>query len=211
MLPAQRMLILAPHADDGELGAGGTIHKYASAAESVTYVAFSTCAQSLPDGLAPDTMEHECRAATARLGIPGDRLEFLDFRVRRFNERRQDILDEMIRLRREVRPTLVFAPNSVDVHQDHTVIHQEAMRAFKGTTLLGYELPWNSRHFDFDLVVGLSEADLEAKLAAISAYESQHFRPYVDREVQRGIAIYNGLKGGVPLAEAFEVLRWIDP
>lgn len=210
MLPADRILILAPHTDDGELGAGGLVHKYANQASMIYYAAFSKCDESLPSGFAPGTLVHECRAATRHLGIGIENVEVMDFQVRRFNERRQDILDEMIRLRKEIQPTLVLAPNSRDVHQDHQVIHQEAMRAFKTTTLLGYELPWNSRSFDFDLVVKLSEDDLMAKISAMAEYKSQGFRTYSKGEVLRAIASYHGIKGGVPLAEAFEVLRWID-
>lgn len=210
MLPAERILILAPHTDDGELGAGGMIHKCSTIAQQIVYAAFSRCDDSLPEGFAKGTLEHECRTAAAHLGIHSDCVEVMDFQVRRFNERRQDILDKMIHLRRAVNPTLVLAPNSRDVHQDHQVIHQEAMRAFKTTTLLGYELPWNSRSFDFDLVVGLSEENIAAKIAAVSAYESQAFRPYSQGGIIRAIATYHGIKGGVQLAEAFEVLRWIE-
>lgn len=211
MLPADRILILAPHTDDGELGAGGLIHKCAPTSDRIYYAAFSRCDESLPDGFAPGTLVHECRDATAVLGIEPDNVEVMDFQVRRFGERRQDILDQMIRLRKEVQPTLVLIPNSADVHQDHQVIHQEAMRAFKTTTLLGYELPWNSRHFDFDLVVGLSEENLKAKCDAMAAYKSQAFRPYSQPDMLRSIAAYHGIKGGLPLAECFEVLRWIEP
>ncbi|MFK7875700.1 MAG: PIG-L deacetylase family protein [Paracoccaceae bacterium] len=211
MLNAKRILVLAPHTDDGELGAGGLIHKYAPSVEKVYYAAFSRCDESLPKGFEPGTLVHECRDATALLGIPPENVEVMDFTVRRFHERRQDVLDQMIRLRKAISPTLVLAPNSNDVHQDHQIIHQEAMRAFKTTTLLGYELPWNSRRFDFDLVVGLSEANLAAKTAAMGAYKSQAARPYSQSDMLRAIAAYHGIKGGLPLAEAFEVLRWIDP
>lgn len=211
MFENRRILVLAPHTDDGELGAGGLIHRFVPSAARIDYVAFSTCEESLPEGLPPDTLVHECTAATARLGIPAENLLFLDYRVRRFAERRQDILDDLIRLRAELQPDLVLAPSSFDVHQDHKAVHQEACRAFKSTTLLGYELPWNCRSFDFDLLVGMSEDSLNAKADAMAQYASQAHRPYAGLETLRATATYHGLKSGTPLAEAFEVIRWIIP
>lgn len=209
MLEGSRILILAPHTDDGELGAGGLIHRFASTAAQIDYVAFSTCQGSLPDGFAPDTLEQECRAATARLGIQAERVRCLDYRVRRFQERRQDILDDLIKLRQELVPDLVLAPSSFDVHQDHRVIHEEAARAFKAVTLLGYELPWNCRRFEFDLLLGLSAEDVTAKAEAMAAYRSQAHRPYAQAETLEATARYHGLKANTPYAEAFEVIRWI--
>jgi len=211
MLPADRVLVLAPHTDDGELGCGGLIHKLVEQGADVTCVAFSSCDESLPDGFAPGTLIGECKAAGACLGVAQDKIQVLDHRVRRFQENRQAILDYMIRLRREIAPTLVLAPSSQDVHQDHQAIHSEAMRAFKSTTLLGYDLPWNNPTFDFDLVVGLSEQNLAAKIAAMGAYKSQGFRTYSQADSIRSIAKYHGIKSDLPLAECFEILRWIEP
>ena len=44
------ILVLAPHTDDGELGLGGTISKLIELGKKVTYVAFSTAQQSVPEG-----------------------------------------------------------------------------------------------------------------------------------------------------------------
>lgn len=154
---------------------------------------------------------HECRAAVPHLGMNPDNVRFLDYQVRRFAERRQDVLDTMIRMRRELNPDLVLAPSSFDVHQDHAVIHQEAQRAFKTVTLLGYDLPWNCARFDFDLLVAIGEEDLAAKTRALAEYASQGHRPYTGAETLRATAAYHGLKSGTPFAEAFEVIRWIVP
>ena len=39
----KRILILAPHTDDGELGCGATISKLIETSNDVYYVAFSAC------------------------------------------------------------------------------------------------------------------------------------------------------------------------
>ena len=87
------------------------------------------------------------REATAELGIPESHLTVHDFDVRTFPERRQDILELLVALWEEWKPDVVFQPSHHDVHQDHQTIAQEGLRAFKRTTILGYEIPWNN--FDF--------------------------------------------------------------
>src|SRR5688500_14497780 len=120
MLTFNNILVLAPHTDDGELGCGATIAKYVSMGKRVSYIAFSTCSQSLPEHLPADTLKKECTAATKALGIHN--LVFFDFEVRRLPEHRQEILEELIRLNNEIRPDTVFLPAREDMHQDHQVI-----------------------------------------------------------------------------------------
>ena len=51
------ILVLAPHTDDGELGLGGTISKLIELGKKVTYVAFSTAQQSVPEGFPKDILK----------------------------------------------------------------------------------------------------------------------------------------------------------
>ena len=68
------VLVLAPHTDDGELGAGATIAKLAQQGNDVHYVAFSACETVQPDGVPADRLRHECAGATSTLGIPAANL-----------------------------------------------------------------------------------------------------------------------------------------
>src|SRR5436190_20710631 len=88
----QRVLVLAPHTDDGEFGAGGTMARLVEAGAEVRYVAFSIATKSLPDGFPDDALAREVREATAVLGIPAKGLTVHDYEVRTFPDRRQDIL-----------------------------------------------------------------------------------------------------------------------
>src|SRR5262245_11754130 len=130
-----KVLVLAPHTDDGEFGCGATLVKLAQEGHEVHYAAFSSCRRSLPANLAPDTLERECRAATAVLGVR--ELTLFDYDVRYFSDRRQAILEDMVKLKASVDPWLVFAPASTDIHQDHQVVHNETKRAFKHANVLG--------------------------------------------------------------------------
>ena len=202
-------LVLAPHTDDGELGCGGTIHKLISLGKRVIYVAFSTCEESVPEEFPSDVLSHEVKAATGGLGIESKDLRILNYRVRHFPASRQEILEDMVKLNRELKPDLVFCPSSFDIHQDHGTISMEAKRAFKNTTLLGYEFIWNNFQFSSQCFIELNEADISSKVAAMEQYKSQSKRLYAKDKLIRGIANYRGLQAGVEFAEAFEVIRWI--
>lgn len=203
------VLVLAPHTDDGELGCGGTIHKLLSLNKKVIYVAFSTCEESVPEGFPSDVLTHEVKAATSTLGIPSADLIILNYQVRHFPRDRQDILETMVKLNKEHKPDLVFCPSSYDIHQDHGTISMEAKRAFKNTTLLGYEFIWNNFQFSSQCFIELNEADVAKKVAAMECYKSQSKRLYAKDKLIRGIANYRGLQANVEFAEAFEVIRWI--
>src|ERR1700758_4174297 len=89
----------------------------------------------------------EVREATTELVIAEDRLTVHDFDVRTFPERRQEILEALVALWEEWKPDVVFQPSLHDVHQDHRTVAEEGLRAFKRTTILGYEIPWGVFEF----------------------------------------------------------------
>jgi LmbE family N-acetylglucosaminyl deacetylase len=90
------------------------------------------------------------------------------------------------------------------------VIHAEALRAFRKTSILGYELPWNQTQFHSSFFIRLSPADLEAKVKAIKAYKSQAHRDYTQEDFIRGLAKVRGVQSGAEYAEAFEVYRLLS-
>lgn len=208
----RRVLILAPHTDDAELGCGGTMARLQEDGAELGVVAFSSAVDSLPTGSRPSRLEDEFRSSMTRVyGLSETQFDVLDFRVRRFSERRQDVLDVMIGLRDRMRPTLVMVPSALDVHQDHIVIHEEAARAFAKTSVICYELPWNQRTSIHTFYVGLHQTHIDTKVEALQQYTSQIElqRPYLSADVIRSWAKVRGVAVGVPLAEVFETHRLI--
>jgi len=208
MIKGKKILLLAPHPDDPEYSCGASIAQWSKENE-IFYTAFSPCIASLPKTFAPDTLYRELKAAAGILGIPEANINTFDFPVRRFPEHRQDILELMISLRKSLKPDLVVMPNSNDIHQDHKVIYEEGLRAFKHSSLLGYELPWNNLEFKSNFHVRISEDALSKKWAAIEAYESQGIRAYKSKKFFEGLARVRGMQINTEFAEAFEVIRWI--
>jgi len=200
-------MILAPHTDDGELGGGGTIAKLSAEGKEVFYVAFCTNSKAL---LKPsNTLEQECKKATSILGIPPSRLILFNYEVRELPQFRQQVLEELLKLNKDIHPEMVLLPAASDIHQDHQVIHQEGMRAFKNTTFAGYELPWNNYSIRTNFFVRISETDLTKKVESLKAYESQSGKNYMNPDFIRSLAKVRGVQANSPYAEAFEIYRWM--
>ncbi|OUD35003.1 PIG-L deacetylase family protein [Flavobacterium sp. FPG59] len=209
ILNFKNVLVLAPHTDDGELGVGGTISRLIENGAKVTYVAFSTAEQSVPDGMPKDILKKEVKEATKWLGIKEENLIIYNYEVRKLNYVRQEILEDLISLRKNNTFDLVFIPSLNDIHQDHSTIAQEGLRAFKNTTILGYELIWNNLTFNTQCFVILNENHINNKINALSKYESQGFRDYLSADFIRSLAKARGVQIGSSFAEAFEVVRFV--
>ena len=205
----KRILVLAPHTDDGEFGCGGTIAKFIAEGHDVYYSAFSACQQSVLPQFPSDILITEVKEATKALGIKPLNLILFDYDVRTFGYHRQEILDDLIKLRADIKPDIIFMPTITDVHQDHHTIAEEAMRAFKFNSILSYELPWNNFSFTTSSFVHLDEELIQIKVNALQAYQSQAHRPYSDEDFIRSLARTRGVQIGTKYAEAFELVRWI--
>jgi LmbE family N-acetylglucosaminyl deacetylase len=203
------ILILSPHTDDAELGCGGTIKLLLEQKNQVHIAAFSACRHSVLAGFPEDVLIQEIKASTRELGIPVDNLHLFDYDVRTFNFHRQEILDDILNLRNKIKPDVVFVPSVNDIHQDHYTIAQEAVRAFKFSTLLCYELPWNNFEFKTTLFYSLEQKHVDAKMRALACYKSQAHRPYMKPDFIQSLAKVRGVQVGLPLAEVFEVVRMI--
>ncbi len=193
-----KILVLSPHTDDEVLGAGGSIARWAEEGHDVICIAFTDC------GIIKliDECEESCRVLGAKFGIA-------DFEVRNFHNRRQEILDFMLKLKEMYAPDLVLCPSKNDVHQDHQVVTEEAMRAFKHCSILGYEMPWNNYAFESDYFVKLTDKHVGAKMQAIDCYKSQSHRPYVEHEYILSHSRVRGIQVGSKYAETFQLIRWI--
>ena len=205
----KKVLVLAPHTDDGELGAGGTIAKLLDAGADVYYMAFSTAEESVPDHLPKNTLEIEVKAATKKLGIEQNNLIIFKYQVRKLNYVRQEILEELVNIKSKISFDLVLLPSLNDIHQDHSTVATEGVRAFKNTTILGYELIWNNLTFSTTAFVKLDVSAVNRKIEALQCYKSQNTRDYMNEKFIKSLAHTRGVQIGSEYAEAFEVIRWI--
>jgi len=205
----KRILILAPHTDDAELGCGGSMAKWIEAGIDVHVAVFSSAEQSLPDGSPATRLRDECVASLEAMGIEAANRTIYDYPVRMLSYHRQEVLEHMVALGRRIDPDWILVPSGADLHQDHNTVYNEALRAFKHKTILGYELPWNHITFSASAFVTLEDRHLDAKWAAMTHYESQLelSRPYFTREFIESLGRVRGLQVKKQWAEAFELIR----
>jgi LmbE family N-acetylglucosaminyl deacetylase len=204
-----KVLILAPHTDDGEFGCGGSISKWIDEGKDVYYIAFSSAEKSVPKGQPKDILRKEIREAVKVLDMQKENLILLNYPARDFPGYRQKILEDMIKLGEKLKPELVLLPSTQDTHQDHQTVSQEGFRAFKKISIVGYEMPYNNLNFSTNLFVTLEEKHMDRKVAALKCYKSQLSRAYANEDFVRGLARVRGTQIGVGYAEVFEVIRWV--
>ena len=196
----KKVLVLSPHTDDGELGAGGTIARLVEQGSQVTYFAFSAPKANLRD---------ECKKSLKVLGVKD--FEIFDIEVRLFPSLRQKILDILYTYNKERHFDLILTPSTNDLHQDHQTVTNEALRIFKQSTILGYELPWNLIEFKENCFVSLEETHVKKKITALWNYKSQieTKRPYFNEEYLKSLMRAHGLKIRSEYAEAFEAIKLV--
>ena len=198
----KKVCFIGAHPDDIELGCGALIARIAEKAD-VRCVTFSN---NQKNPLLKNLVE-EHYASMQTLGVPRERVDLLDYETRRFQEHRQEILETMISILRTDDPDIVFVHTKSDVHQDHGVLTQEALRAFRGRTVLGFDVIRSSYGFFPDFLVGVGEEDVQKKLDALACYKTYAEKYYFSPDITRATLIRNGAICERPYAEGFDILR----
>jgi LmbE family N-acetylglucosaminyl deacetylase len=129
------------------------------------------------------------------------------FETRRFPEQRQDILEFMLALRKDLQPDMVFVHSAADLHQDHGAITQEALRAFRGISIFGFDVIRSSHGFFPTFLLEVEPEDVEKKIKSLAAYKTYQDKYYFSPELTRSILIRNGAICERPFAEGFDMMR----
>lgn len=141
------------------------------------------------------------------LDVPEEKIVLGPFTTRVFPDARQEILEYFLKLRKDFNPDLIFTHTRQDVHQDHNTMTDEALRAFRGITVLGFDVVRSSYGFFPSFLVEVSEENAAAKIEALSKYETYRDRYYFNAELTRSIMVRHGALAERPLAEGFDILR----
>ncbi len=198
----RRVAFIGAHPDDIELGAGALIAHIADQTE-VMCVTLSDNQKN--PALANVVNEH--RESMSILGVPAENVVVRSFETRRFQEHRQEILESMIDLNHSFQPEIVFVHTKADIHQDHSTVTEEALRAFRGTTVLGFDVLRSSYGFFPNFLVEVDESDVNKKLAALAAYKTYESKYYFSPDITRSTLIRHGAICERKYAEGFDILR----
>lgn len=198
----QRILFLGAHPDDIELGCGALI------AQLIGHVDLRCV--SLSDNQNNPSLTNlvdEHYRSMSLLGVRKEQVILKDFETRNFPRDRQAILEFLYDLNREFRPDIVFTHTQSDIHQDHDVVRIEALRAFRGVSVLGYDVLRSSYGFFPQFLVEVAETDVQKKIDALAEYKTYSEKYYFDPEIIRSTSIRHGALAERPFAEGFDILR----
>ncbi|MCZ2122205.1 MAG: PIG-L family deacetylase [Anaerolineales bacterium] len=198
----KRILFLGAHPDDIELGCGAFLHQIVKQTEVL-------CVTLSDNQKNPDLQEvkREHYQSMQTLGVSEDKIILGPFTTRIFPNSRQDILEYFLSLRKDFRPDLIFTHTKQDVHQDHNTMTDEALRAFRGITVLGFDVVRSSYGFFPHFLVEVSEENVNKKIEALSKYQTYQDRYYFNSELTRSIMVRHGALAERPFAEGFDILR----
>ncbi len=219
-----RLLVVAAHADDDALGAGGTIARARSAGAAVHVV---VCSHSvLSRGLEPDGAERvkvrRCAAAQQAAGHLGASLTLLDLPDNVFESvPLLELVQNLEAVVADFRPTAVLSHSAADLSRDHELVSRAALTVARPLpdrpiALLAFEIrsatDWTvgtGAHFEPSVWVALDERAWRTKLELLDIYADE-LRPSPHARSVEGVdalARYRGTQVGVERAEAFALLR----
>ncbi len=205
LLSCKRVAFIGAHPDDIELGAGALIAQLAAKID----IRCVTLSDNQKNPKLKDLVSEHHASMTA-LGVKREQVILGQFDTRHFPHQRQEILEFLISFNRDFRPELVFTHTLADIHQDHKTVTEECLRAYRGTTVLGFDVLRSSYGFFPHFLVGVSEEDVAKKLKALAAYQTYSSKYYFDPEITRATLIRHGALAERPFAEGFDILRVVS-
>jgi N-acetylglucosamine malate deacetylase 1 len=199
---SKRVLFLGAHPDDIELGCGALIHHIANVSDLLC-VTLSNNQQNSQLG----NVVEEHYKSMALLGVPREKIVLGPFTTRIFQDARQEILEYFLKVRADFKPDIIFVHSRQDVHQDHNTMTEESLRAFRGITVLGFDVVRSSYGFFPNFLVEVSEEDVTQKIEALAQYETYQDKYYFNAELTRSIMVRHGALAERAFAEGFDILR----
>jgi LmbE family N-acetylglucosaminyl deacetylase len=200
-----RLVCLGAHADDIEIGCGGTVLRLIEEHPglAVRWVVFS----------GGDERQSEAReAAEAFLaGAGATVVETHGFRDGYFPWVGAEVKDQFERLKREVDPDLILTHYKGDAHQDHRVVAELTHHTWRNHLILEYEIPKMEGDIGNPAVfVSLSEAQVRRKVDALMAhFGTQRSRSWFTPDTFTGLMRLRGINASSPTgwAEAFHARK----
>lgn len=208
-----KVLCIAAHPDDAEVGMGGTIAKHVERDDEVHIL---TCTLGGVHG-DPATRLKEAQLGASTLGVKNERLHFLDYPIAELNRPSEDFTSVLRNFIDDSNPDRVYVHSPHDYHQVHVTIGRTVLKLAASETirqLLCYEvLSSTSRDFKPDAFVDITRY-IDLKVESILAHKTQSARLYTQPSVVRSqcnIRYAREKVGTDPngMAEAFAIAKYV--
>jgi len=197
------LVVLGAHADDIEIGCGGTILRFAEAGIPlhVTWVVLSAAGERADEARAS--------AAAFLAGVPSD-VRIGAFRDA-FFPHDPGVKEFVEALKHDIEPDLVLTHTRGDLHQDHRIVCELAWNTFRDHLVLEYEIP----KYDGDLGAPNAFVPIEERLVRRKAelllahFSTQRSKHWFTEDVFTSLARLRGLECRSPtgFAEAFHARK----
>jgi LmbE family N-acetylglucosaminyl deacetylase len=195
------VLCLGAHADDIEIGAGGTILQWIA---SGIRLEVRWCVLS---AIGARAEEARASAAAFLAGAVSSRLELGEFKDGFFPYQGADIKAWLEILKADSDPDVILTHRRGDAHQDHREVCQLTWNLFRDHLILEYEIPkWDGDLDQPNVYMPLSSAALGRKTELLLAhFGTQRSKDWFDAETFTGLARLRGMECRAPerYAEAF--------
>jgi LmbE family N-acetylglucosaminyl deacetylase len=185
------VVVLGAHADDIEIGAGGTLLQLSREHPDSQFL-FAVAAADGERAVEAQASANELLGDRVVVHVGGFEDGFLPYlepgKVKRWL---RSVVDT-------IRPALVFSPWTDDEHQDHRLMGELAWQLFRGSTVLEYEIPkWESEPFTPNLLIPLNDDTARAKLDHLArCFQSQHGKPWYDTALFSSTLRIRGVQHG---------------
>lgn len=195
-----RLLALGAHADDIEIGAGGTLLRLDQQPLEAVLIVFSA------DGRRAAEARSSAAAFLADATVTVETHDLADSRFPDQWNRVKQILEDCAA---NWSPDVVLGPARSDSHQDHRTMAELVPTVFRDHLVLEYEIPkWDGDLAHPTIYVPLSNDLIARKLELLEEhFASQRERDWFDGEVFRGLARLRGMECRSGYAEAFSCRR----
>lgn len=226
----RRILIVAAHPDDEVLGCGATTAKHVRGGDTVWTLILGegiTSRQELTSSKKQRPLKElkdNAQKSNAILGV--EKLVMRSFPDNAFDSvPRIKIVHAIENIIKQLRPNLIYTHSSTDLNVDHQITSESvktACRPLPGATtteILSFEVPssteWRfdvSHSFHANVFVNVSKF-IELKIQALKVYrgEIRHFPHPRSAEYLRALAAVRGGQVGLEAAEAFSLVRRVQP
>lgn len=199
-----RILAIGAHPDDLEFGCGGTLLKYAVRGHKI-FILVMTSGQK-----GGDEKKRKGEQEAAANILKPVKVFWGGYRDTELKPYLTQMIHDIEKIIKEVKPELIFVHYQNDTHQDHRALSQATVSATRYIrNVLFYEGP-TTQSFDPTVFVDIDES-IEGKMALLLAHESQVMKTNIKglsiTDIALSNAVFRGIQGRVKHAEAFVPLR----